>query len=264
MFSSTILVVKLLPTDTLHHQRMGSFCIAILITQDILAILMMIVLNAVEIGSADKILLLPFKGIALVAFAFLFEKLILRKMMRKVDRYHEILYLLALAWCFSMVLLSNYLGFSPEFGAFIGGVALARNPISYFITEGLKFFGDFFLVLFFFVLGAEIDLQAVSRIIFLAIGISIILVYIKPIVFEFLLRFQKEERSFSRETAIRLGQSGEFSIILAWFALQKQIIDVDTYWLIDITTVLTMVLSSYRVVFRFYTPFSPRKELKVD
>ena len=41
MFSSTILVVKLLPTTALHQQHMGSLCIAILIAQDILAVMVM-------------------------------------------------------------------------------------------------------------------------------------------------------------------------------------------------------------------------------
>src|SRR3990167_8599958 len=45
MFSSTIIGLKLLPTTILHHQHTGELMISVLLMQDIIAILVLIVLN---------------------------------------------------------------------------------------------------------------------------------------------------------------------------------------------------------------------------
>ena len=65
----------------------------------------------------------------------------------------------------NMATLAALLGFSFEIGAFVAGVALARSPLSLFLSERLKPFRDFFLVLFFFVLGAELDLGLIRQLI---------------------------------------------------------------------------------------------------
>jgi glutathione-regulated potassium-efflux system ancillary protein KefC len=132
MFSSTILVVKLLPTTTLHQRRMGSFCIAILIVQDLIAVLLLMYAFAPGVQSTVELFLLPLKGLALIGFALLFEQFVLRPIMHRIDQFHEMLYISALAWCLGMAMLAHALGFSPEVGAFIAGVALARNPLAFF------------------------------------------------------------------------------------------------------------------------------------
>ncbi|MFZ6044194.1 cation:proton antiporter, partial [Vibrio natriegens] len=48
MFSSTVIGLKLIPTTTLHHKRMGEVITSILLVQDILAISVIIFLNMVS------------------------------------------------------------------------------------------------------------------------------------------------------------------------------------------------------------------------
>lgn len=64
IFSSTILVIKLLPTTALHHKRMGSYCIAILIAEDLIAITLLIFMGAGhgENSGWTQWLLLPPEG----------------------------------------------------------------------------------------------------------------------------------------------------------------------------------------------------------
>ncbi len=264
MFSSTIMVIKLLPTDTLHHQKMGSYCIAILIAQDMIAVLLLMFLSGLKDISGLHLLLLPLKIVGLFLFAMYFEEYILRKIMRRVDRYHEILYLVALAWCMIMSMLSHFLGFNAELGAFLGGVALARTPISYFISQGLKFFQDFFLVLFFFVIGAKLDIFNLGSIILPALLLAGVLIALKPVVFIKLFRIKGEEAGFSKETGFRLGQASEFSMIIAVFASRLNYLSDDVFKLIQVATIITMIISSYIVVYNYYTPISPRQELKQD
>jgi len=156
IFSSTILVLKLIPTTALHHKRMGAYCIAILIAQDIIAIALLILIGS-RGGTAATWILLPIKGILLIAAAFAFEQIILRRIMARCDRFHETLQLLAFAWCLVLALLAKHIGLSHEIGAFIAGIALARSPFAFFLSEQLKPFRDFFLVFFFFVLGTQFE-----------------------------------------------------------------------------------------------------------
>ena len=55
MFSSTILGLKLLPTSTLHHQRLGEIIVAILLLQDIIAIAVILFIQGFA-GSTNPVL----------------------------------------------------------------------------------------------------------------------------------------------------------------------------------------------------------------
>ena len=60
---------------------------------------------------------------------------------------------------------AELLGLSYEIGAFIAGVSLASSPISQFIALNLRPLRDFFLILFFFTLGAQLNLGVLYTII---------------------------------------------------------------------------------------------------
>jgi Kef-type K+ transport system membrane component KefB len=263
-FSSTILVIKLLPTVTLHQRHMGAVCIAVLVVQDILAVLALLLIqggasNSVA-GWARTLLL----GVSLAAGAVLAQRYVLRYMMRQVEYYHEVLYLLALAWCFALAVVAKRIGLSHEIGAFVAGVALASNSVSLFLSEGLKFFRDFFLVLFFFALGARLDLLVLQAVLLPATCLAVGLLLVKPIAYALAFRIAGESREFSREIGTRLGQASEFSLIVALTAYHAGVIRQSASQLIQLATILTMIVSSYIVVFLYPTPLGTRKALKQD
>lgn len=264
MFSSTILVVKLLPTTALHQKRMGSLCIAVLIAQDIIAVAVLLFLSGRRPGSVLQTALIPVVGATFIAAVMFGEQYIIRPIMRKVDYYHEVIYLMALAWCFGCSIVAQKIGFSHEIGAFIAGLSLARSPISLFLSEGLKFFRDFFLVLFFFTLGAQIDILIVKIICIPAIVLSILLLVMKPLGYMLLFRFNGEQRRFSKEIGIRLGQASEFSLIVGLTALASNDISRNAAQLIAIVFIITLIVSSYITVFFLPTPIGSSGTLKQD
>ncbi|MDP8217659.1 MAG: cation:proton antiporter [Candidatus Theseobacter exili] len=265
MFSSTVLVIRLLPTTTLHHKHMGSFCIAILIAQDILAVLtLMFIKGNVSGNSPIYFCLLIVKGILFIFILVLFEQYILRKMMRHSDRYHEVLYMLTMAWGLGIAALAHFLGLPYEIGAFIGGVILARNPISFFLSEKLLPLRDFFLMFFFFVLGAKFNFLIAKSIWIPALLIAIIILIAKPLVFKFLFKFVGESSDFSKEAGLRLGQCSEFGLIIAVVAIENSFISIKLSQLIQLTIILSIIISSYIVVFLCPTPIGTRKRLQQD
>lgn len=258
IFSSTILVIKLVPTTTLHHQRMGAFAIALLIAQDIIAVGVLMLIS----GTGHPLLLLV-KGLILGGMAIAFEQFLLRRIMRRVEHYHEVLFLIALGWGLGLALAAHLIGFSPEAAAFIAGVTIAREPLALFLSEGLKQFRDFFLVFFFFVLGAQFNFGQAGGIIIPALVLSLAVMGIKIISYQALFRLVGETKAFSREAGIRLSQSSEFALIIAAALYGLGHIDMQAWQLIQAVTVLTMIVSSYLVVFKYPTPLG-NEGMKAD
>ncbi len=254
MFSSTILVVKLLPTTALHQQRMGAVCIAILIGQDLLAVTSLLFIAGWGNGVVSFALWLPVKAAALVAVALLVEKHALRRMLRASDHFHETLYLLTIGWCLAVAMAAEWLGLSQEVGAFVAGVAMARSPVSRFLSEGLKPLRDFFLVLFFFALGARLNLQVFPSVLLPAAALATFMMVAKPAVTYALLLRAGETDAFAREAGVRLGQASEFSLILALAAEDHGLIGVRTAQMIQVAAFLTLIASSYWMVLRLPTP----------
>lgn len=266
MFSSTIVGLKLIPTTVLHHQRTGEVIISVLLLQDIIAIFLMLVLEGgsnADIGwlaMSQPALAFPF----MVVIAYVLEKYVLTRLIMKFDRIQEYIFLVAVGWCLGFAELAEQLGLSYEIGAFIAGVSIARNPIALFIAENLKPLRDFFLIIFFVALGANFNLGILADIWLVAVGLSLIAIVIKPVLFRFLLRFSDETSGRSTEIAMRLGQMSEFSLLLAVMAAELAIIRAEVSYLIQIATLVSFVFSSYYIVAKYPTPIALNDKLRRD
>lgn len=266
MFSSTIIGLKLLPTTILHHQRTGEIVISILLLQDIIAILVMMGLNAYGgEGHLHTKLLVMILGLpGLVLFCMLFERYVLIYLIGKYDRIQEYIFLLAIGWCLGIAQLAAKLGLSHEIGAFIAGISIASSPISLFIAESLKPLRDFFLILFFFSLGAALNLQILQTVIVPTVILAVLMMLVKPFVFQALLKGTHETKQRGMEIGVRLGQISEFSLLVAYIAKQQSVIGDSAYYLIQGATILTFILSSYIVVMKYPTPISLSAKLRKD
>ena len=266
MFSSTIIGLKLLPTTTLHHRHTGQIIISVLLIQDLLAIIILLLLQGYEKGVSlfSDIMLQLFSLPLLIIIAYGLERFVLIKLIQKYDQIHEYIFLLAIAWCLGIAEIAAATGLSHEIGAFIAGVTLASSPIAMFITERLKPLRDFFLIIFFFSLGAGFNLAALQDILWPAVSLACIVVIIKPVIFTFLLGYAGEQKSISREVGVRLGQVSEFSLLIAFLAFESGLIGVNASNLIQLTTLLTFIISSYMIVLYYPTPIAVSDKLRRD
>ncbi len=264
MFSSTIIGLKLIPTTELHHQHTGEIIISILLMQDIIAIILLIVLQA---GSgtdelAFNLVKLAFAFVGLIVFAYLMERFILIKLIRRFDKIQEYIFLLAIGWCLGMAELASYLGLTHEIGAFVAGVAIATHRISFFIADSLKPLRDFFLIIFFFAIGAAIDITALNEVILPAVSLAIVILIAKPYVFSWLLSFEGENKQQAVEIGFRLGQGSEFAFLIAVLALKLNLLSQQASNLIQLATVITFIISTYYVVFKYPTPIAISDKLR--
>jgi Kef-type K+ transport system membrane component KefB len=266
MFSSTIIGLKLLPTTILHHRHTGQIIISVLLIQDLVAIVVLLLLEGYGKGvnlivdMSLQVATLPL----LIAIAFLLERYVLIRLIQKFDRIHEYIFLLAIAWCMGVAELAGQLGLSHEIGAFVAGVTLASSPIALFITERLKPLRDFFLIIFFFSMGAGFNIGSVHEIIIPALLLALFVILAKPAIFSYLLSGTGEKSSISREVGFRLGQASEFSLLISALAIKSHITGVNTANLIQLTTLITFIVSSYIIVLSYPTPIAVTEGLRRD
>lgn len=255
MFSSTILVVKLLPTTTLHQKHMGSICIAVLIAQDLIAVIVLMFVGTTTPANLMQFLLfLPLTMVGLVAVAIVGEQFVLRKMMRLSDHYNEVLMMLCLGWCVGIAMLAEAFHVPYEVGAFVAGVAMARGKISLVLSEQLKPLRDFFLMFFFFVMGATFELEGLHATWLPGVALAILILVLRPLWLRCLFLLAGEERAFATETSLRLGQASEFALIIAVAAHASGNLSAQAAQLVQLTTILTILVSSYVVVLKCPTP----------
>ena len=268
IFSSTIIGIKLLPTTVLHHRHLGELMIALLLFQDLLAIIVLVVMESLggQAGSltwqsiSRPLLALPL--LALVSWVSV--RFVLFTLIKRFDRYHEYIFLLSIGWCLGLAELAVWMGLSAEIGAFIAGISIASSPIAQYIAVSLKPLRDFFLVVFFFSVGSGLDMAALPQVILPAIVMATALLLLKPVVFHLLVRGVCDEPKLAWNLGLRLGQCSEFALLIAFLGLSNGLLSIPAATLIQATTVMTLLVSSYWVVLTLPTPIAIREELRRD
>ena len=265
MFSSTIIGIKLLPTTALHHRHSGELMVGLLLLQDLIAILVLLMLaNTAQgldpVSIARTLLALP----VLIIAAFAMVKYVLLWLIARFDRFHEYIFLMAIGWCLGVAELAHWLGLSGEIGAFIAGISIATSPIAQYIATSLKPLRDFFLILFFFSLGARFDFGLLPAIAAPSIVLAGAMLALKPVVFRYMLGRFSETPALAWDVGFRLGQVSEFSLLIAYMAESMALIGEKASTLIQATAILTFVVSSYIVVLNYPTPIAISDRLRRD
>ena len=266
MFSSTIIGLKLLPTTTLHQKHTGQMIISVLLLQDLIAIIVLLIIQGYGAGTdpvhgvVQQVLALPL----LIMIAVVLEKTVIERLIARFDQIREYVFLLVIAWCLALAEGASWLGLSHEIGAFIAGVTLASCPVSMFIADSLRPLRDFFLVLFFFSFGAAFEIAMLEEALVPAVALAALVLAVKPYTFRWLFVRTGERRRQSQEVGVRLGQVSEFSLLVALIALEVGVLSERGGYLVQVTTMLTFIASSYFIVMRYPTPIAVRHSLRRD
>lgn len=265
MFSSTVVSLKLIPTTTLHHKHKGEMMTSVLLFQDILAIILILLITGGESSNALFVVpLLLIKVTVVTAAAFIAVKYIILPLFKKFDIIQEYVFLMSLGWCLGIAEIAKLIGLSYEMGAFVAGLSLASSPIAWVIAEKLKPLREFFLILFFFSIGAKFDYLTSKSVLVPGIILTVVLMVIKPIAFKFEFIKSGENETTAKELGIRLGQASEFSILLATAAFSAGKISNEASFLIQLVTINTFIISTYWVIKKYNTPMSISKRSNSD
>ncbi len=276
-FSSTIIVMKLLSDkgqiDSLH----GKISIGILIVQDLVAIATLMFISSlsgdIEIGSfAFRGFL---SGAGLVTLLFLFGFLILPRITNVIAKSQELLFLFSITWAFLITGLFSYFGFSMEIGALLAGVVLSVSPYSVEISSKIRPLRDFFIIIFFIILGFTFRISSLDTIIVTALILSVVALILKPIIIMSLNAMfgYKDRTNFLVGTS--LAQISEFSLIILALGVSVGHVSQDVLSAMTLAGIITITFSTYMIIYaqefygkmagfiHFFQKKNLKKEIKV-
>lgn len=254
-FSSTIIIVKLLSdkreVDSLH----GQIAIGFLIVQDIAAILALVALTTFgSTASAEDILigetlLLLVKGVGLLVGVALLMRYVLPGLTQRMAGSSEMLVLFAIAWAVFLGAASEWLGYTKEVGAFLGGISLASTVYRDAIGSRLTTLRDFLLLFFFIDLGARLDWSTVGAQLGDALIFSLFVLIGNPLIVLIIMGIMGYRRRTSFLAGLTVAQISEFSLIVASLGLSLGHISQETMGLITLVGVATIFLSTYMILY---------------
>ena len=97
-----------------------------------------------------------------------------------------------------------------------------------------------------------------------AIFLVAIILLVKPVIFARLLISSGESGNLAREIGVRLGQVSEFLLMIAILALNAGAIGPRASYLIQTTTLITFIVSSYLIMLCYPTPIAGSTRLRED
>ncbi len=249
-FSSTIIIVKLLTDKNTLDALYGKIAVGILLVQDFIAILLMIILVAFDEGNVSTLVFvsLLIKGILLFIIAYLGHK-IFKRYFDVIARSQELLFIIALAWCFVMALIAEGFHLSIEIGAFLAGISLASLPINTDIASKVKPLRDFFIIIFFVVLGAQLTFTGISSLIVPAIILSLFILIGNPLVVLVLMGLLGYRTRTSFLTGLIVAQISEFSLIMIALGVKLGHISQEILSLTTIVGIITIAGSAYMITY---------------
>ncbi len=262
-FSSTIVVLKLLSDREEMESTFGRQSIWILIVQDLIVMLVMLLIVSfrdIWWGMWLQVVwLLALKLIWLIFLIVLASKYFIPKITKKIAESQEFLFLFSIGWCFILWALFQYLWFGIEIWALAAWVSLATSSYRFEITSRIKPIKDFFIVIFFVLLGSHVDFSAGINWLHIAVFSTFILL-VKPLIIMIILGFMWHTKKNNFLSWASLGQISEFSFILLAMGISSGLIkDPNIQIVATIVGLITIAGSSYFMVYgeKIYNTIRP-------
>ena len=260
-FSSTIIIMKLLSDKNDTEKLYGKIAVGFLLVQDLIAIVILMIVSSLGSGSTLGYFVLTtvLKGLGLLGILVAVGLYVLPWLARLMARSQELLLLFSISWAFALSLLFNYAGFSIEIGALLAGVTLSFTPYRYEISSKMKPVHDFFLVLFFVLMGYQIGLDHVSNYVFPIAAFSALVLFGNPLIIMILMGWLGYTKKNSFFAGLTVAQISEFSLILVTLGINVGHLSKDILTIIAAVALITMTGSSYLLLYaeRIYPFFSP-------
>jgi len=250
-FSSTIIVMRLLSDKNHLDSLYGKISIGILLVQDLIAIFALMFVSSMSNGTGFKSFALQglLGGAGLIAILFFIGYFILPKIVKQIAKSQELLFLFSICWCFLIASLFDFFGFSIEIGALIAGIVLSISPYSTEISSRIKPLRDFFIIIFFIILGLKVQIFNLNSKVFLnAIILSVFVLIIKPLILMTLLGLFKYTKRTNFLVGTTLAQVSEFSLILLLLGSSIGYINQEISQTIILAMIITILISTYMVV----------------
>lgn len=275
VFGATPIIVKILTDKDEITSMPGKIDVGVLIVQDIYLVFVLALLGAGQLGTPTEVgmtivtITVLISLIGLIAFAS--SRYLLPRLFRRIADNKDVFFLVAIAWAFLFILISEELNLSLEVGAFLAGMSIAQLPYSTELEDRVGPITDFFILVFFVAIGLQLEAADLFAFWREAIIASIVLM-----IGNFWIMFYLIDREdFSVETSflgsLNMIQVSEFSLVVGGIAITAGFIDEPILGYLSLMALMTMSVSVYIInynhqIYDRVQPFFSRwdSEEKVD
>lgn len=251
-FSSTIIIVKLLGERKELSSLHGKIAIGFLLVQDLVAVLILMFLAGVQRGSFGPMTFVELivKGFFLLAIVWALSKKVLPSLFTKLfDTSTELVFIVSIAWALGVAaLVGGPLGFSIEIGGFLAGLALSNLPEHLQVASRTRPLRDFFLTIFFLVLGTHLVTGNILAILPTALILSALVLIGNPLIVLTLMGVLGYKKRTSFMASITVAQISEFSLIVMAMGVAVGHITQNEVALVILIAVITMTISTYMIL----------------
>lgn len=257
--SSTTIILKSFEELGVKTQKFAGIVIGSLIVQDILAILMMVLLSTVAVSSqfsGTDLLMSVLKLVFFLVIWFLGGIFIIPTVLKKTKHLltDEMLLIISLALCLTMVGLAANVGFSPALGAFIMGSIIAETTQAEHIEHLIKPVKDLFGAVFFVSVGMLIAPEVLYEHAVPVLILSFVTIFGQSISSTFGALLSGQPLKDSIRTGMSLSQIGEFSFIIATLGMTLKATNAFLYPIVVAVSAVTVFTTPFMI--KYSLPFS--------
>ena len=242
--SSTTIIIKAFTDLGLRQKKFASQVLAVLIVEDLFAVVMMVILSSIAAGNSVEGIELVYSVGKLVFFLviwFLVGTYVLPSAFKSVSRFlnSETLLIVSMGLCLGMAVFSVYCGFSLALGAFVMGSILAGTSYAERIEHVVTPVKDLFGAVFFISVGMMVNPAVIANY-WPSILLLSAVVIVGMIVFgTFGMLVTGQTLRVAIRSGFSLTQIGEFAFIIATLGMSLGVLDASLYPIIVAVSVLT-------------------------
>jgi hypothetical protein len=190
-------------------------------------------------------------GPLVVISLILINKYVIPRLIEFTQHDREVLFIsvISLALLFAGVLSTEFIGLSTEVGALAAGIALSNRREALQIESWTKPLRDFFIPIFFVLLGFQIQVGSIAEVLVPSLIFSIYVLIGNPIVVMTLMKFLKFDSITGFKTGLTVAQISEFSLLVANMALANGTLKDADLTMLTLVGGITMTGSSYLILY---------------
>lgn len=248
--SSTTIIIKAFNDLGLQTKKFASLVFAVLIIEDLFAVLMMVILSSIAINNSvegGEMLMSVGKLVFFLCIWFLVGVYILPSLLNKFRKFlnDESLLIVSMGLCLGMSVFSVMCGFSLALGAFVMGSILAGTSYAERIEHVTMPVKDLFGSVFFISVGMMVQPDIIVDY-WQPILILSAVVIIGMIIFGTAgMLITGQTLRVAIESGFSLTQIGEFAFIIATLGMSLGVLDSTIYPIVVAVSVITTFTTPY-------------------
>ncbi len=250
--ASTTIIIRAFDELGVKSQKFAGIVTGVLVIEDLVAVLLMVLLSTVAVSqtfAGGEMMKAVFKLAFFLILWFVSGIFFIPTFFRKIRSLinDETLLIISLAFCFMLVVLANFVGFSSALGAFVMGSILAETTKAEKIEHLTQSVKNLFGAIFFVSVGMLIDPQMLVKHVTPIVAATLVLLFGKPLFVMIGALFSGQPLKIAVQSGMSLSQIGEFSFIIATLGLSLNVTSDFLYPIAVAVSVLTTFTTPYMI-----------------